>query len=151
MGGCCVPCHEGRQGGSHQFSHRHRNLAEKRSQCTQPGMECAYKTYLHTRQNVPVGTDMYYSNGRDDSNGREPVPDSAHLLRSRKRGIGVTVRQSWNLSPSRIPPSEGPHCGPAAPRTFFKDCAEGSACRPAICTASAFKSQGGCSPCVNAS
>jgi hypothetical protein len=43
-----------------------------------------------------------------------------------------------------------PHCGPAAPRTF-KDCAESSACRPAICAASALKSPGGCSTCVNAS
>src|ERR1700721_2122005 len=55
-----------------------------------------------------------------------------------KRGIGVTVKQSWNLSPSTIQPIEVLNCGPAAPRTF-KDGPESSACRPAIWTASALK------------
>src|ERR1700721_592895 len=31
MGGCCAPCHEGGQGGSHGFFHRHQNLAEKQA------------------------------------------------------------------------------------------------------------------------
>jgi hypothetical protein len=49
-------------------------------QCTQPGMECAYTTYLHTRQTVPVETDITIPTAGNR------YRDTAHLLGSRKAG-----------------------------------------------------------------